>query len=134
MSLFQHSIRQAHPSFRIPPSSTTSIVSLLSAHTLLGRCLGVHVHHHYGYRLHLTWRATVRRTQRKRWGIERRFPTLAAIDHFCNGLMPLTDVATCIYGRWMDSFLYQKSHIFLTVPLVPHFTLTVLLRYQKTEI
>jgi hypothetical protein len=63
-------------------------------------------------RLHLTWRATVRRTQRKRWGTERTFPTMAAINNFCDGLMPVTHVATCILrGRWMDSFLYQKAHV-----------------------
>jgi hypothetical protein len=104
MSLFPHSIGQAYPSSRISSSSSSSIVSLLSARALTGRGLRVTVHQHYGYRLLLTWR--------KRWGIERRFPTLAVINSFCDELMSLQDIATCILlHRFVDSFLYQKAHL-----------------------
>jgi hypothetical protein len=115
MSPLTASIGQTHPNQRLPPSSTTSIISLLTSGTIRERTLGIHIHHHFGYRLHLTWSCSVRRTQRHRWGIERRFPSFSGIDDFCSGLITLQDTSSCICERWTLPFLYHKSHICFTL-------------------
>jgi hypothetical protein len=121
MSLSSESDGQGHPHIIFPTSSSTpSVVSLLSSRSLSGRRLGVNVHHHFGYRLHLVWTSTVRGTTRQRRGIECRFPTLSAIDNFCTDLKTLPAISTYICVRWTHYFIYHKSNICFNRYIRPH--------------
>jgi hypothetical protein len=140
MKPFSESDGQAHPTLRFPPySSTPSIIALLSSRFLSGRSLGVKVHHHFGYRLHLLWTSSVRGSTSQRWGIERTFPTLSAIDNLCTDLMTSSDISTCFCVRWTNSFMYHNSNICLNRYLRPpyedllHIPGSVLVKLQEFQ-
>jgi hypothetical protein len=66
------------------PNCTTSFVSKLHSRTLSGNKLGIAVHQHLGYRLHLVWSGKEKCSERC---VERRFNTYKAISSFCEDLI-----------------------------------------------
>jgi hypothetical protein len=63
---------------------TESIVSRLHSRTLSGKKLGIAVHQHLGYKLHLVWGGNGKCPERC---VERRFNTYKTISSFCEDLI-----------------------------------------------
>jgi hypothetical protein len=93
---FARSVGQGHR-FTHVPARNESIVSRLHSRTLSGRSLGIGVHQHLGYRLHLVWDGRGRLNERCRERcIERRFATREEAQLFyedltCSGCEGLSD-------------------------------------------
>jgi hypothetical protein len=76
--------------FSREPGRNDSIVARLHSRSLSGRSLGIGVHQHLGYRLHLVWGGRRRFSERcSEQRIERRFETYNDVSAFCEDLRAL---------------------------------------------
>jgi len=83
-----------------------SIVDRLAARSLTGRGLHIHVHQHFGYRLHLEWSGDPNNTRSARF-MERRFHRWDQTKSFSSQLCSLgiEGLCTCVYEA-----SYQPPH------------------------
>ena len=104
MSYGQGAFRLA-PTSVLPHAPSMSIVQRLEHRALTGRGLGVVVHQHYGFRMHLELKGAFGSRS-----FERRLPDYKSLTHFCTTLIDgypewlcacvlVREVLTC-YGGW----------------------------------
>jgi hypothetical protein len=94
-------------------TTNSSIIARLTSRSLCGQSLHIHVHQHFGFRLHLLWKCANNHATSEKC-IERRFFTCNDIDTFCFQLRKgtLEGLCNCVWGRGRRilGFLKHKVH------------------------
>ena len=103
------SLGQGNPSSlqsRTLSARRLSIVDRLAARSLTGRSLDIHVHQHFGYRLHLEWSGDPNNHRSERF-MERRFHRWDQTKSFASQLCSrgIQGLCTCVYDA-----AYQPPH------------------------
>jgi hypothetical protein len=97
-------------SLPIPRVSTQrpSIVDRLAARLVNGQSLQIHVHQHFGYRLHLEWNGGSNCRETYRF-MKRRFLMNCDAQTFCLELCKFgLGLCACVYGNY-HSFIHAKA-------------------------
>jgi hypothetical protein len=123
MSNFSASNGQGHPFSRACHTLSTtnsSIITRLTSRSLCGQSLHIHVHQHFGNRLHLLWKCANNRATSEKC-IERRFFTSNDTDKFCFELVKgtLEGLCSCAPFRGIHEFLKHKFHPCYNGPSLP---------------
>jgi hypothetical protein len=87
----------------------SSINHRVHARHLTGQDLHLHIHQHFGYRLHVTWSCNTKHLQRHRVDFEGRFLTFKGIQAFCSDLRTLPTLGTYLAVMWTDPFILYKA-------------------------
>jgi hypothetical protein len=85
-------------------SSGTSIVRRLASHSLAGQSLGIRIHQHMGFQLHLVWHVTDSNNYKSLRCIETVFLKYRDIHDFCMELKngAFEGLCNCVCTRFLE--------------------------------